>query len=61
MKINFIYQNTIKPADKAFYLTPSIAIYTYNGVSIKSCTISFAWLVFYFFINISKCRKPRHS
>lgn len=52
MKVNYIFQNTIKPIDKAFYLTPSIAIYTYNGVSIKSCTINFAWLVFSFSIDI---------
>lgn len=52
MKVNYICQNTIKPTDKAFYLTPSVAIYTYNGVSIKSCTISFAWLVFSFCIDI---------
>ena len=52
MKVNYICQNTIKPTDKAFYLTPSIAIYTYNGVSIKSYTISFAWLVFSFCIDI---------
>ena len=52
MKVNYICQNTIKPTDKAFYLTPSIAIYTYNGVLIKSCVISFAWLVFSFSINI---------
>ena len=52
MKVNYIFQNTIKPTDKAFYLTPSIAIYTYNGVSIKSCTINFAWLVFSFSIDI---------
>ena len=52
MKVNYICQNTIKHTDKAFYLTPSIAIYTYNGVSIKSYAISFAWLVFSFSIDI---------
>lgn len=52
MRVNYIYQNTIKTTDKAFYLTPSIAIYTYNGVSIKSCDIIFAWFVFSFCIEI---------
>jgi len=52
MKVNYICQNTIKPTDKAFYLTPSVAIYTYNGVLIKSCTINFAWLIFSFSIDI---------
>jgi hypothetical protein len=52
MEVNYICRNTIKPIDKAFYLTPSIGIYTYNGVSIKSCTIGFAWLVFSFCIDI---------
>ena len=52
MKVNYIYQNTIKPTDKAFYLTPSIAIYTYNGVSIKSYTISFTWFIFSFCIDL---------
>ena len=52
MKVNYIYYNTIKSTDKAFYLTPSIAIYKYNGVLRKSCIISFAWLVISFSIDI---------
>ena len=27
MEVNYICQNTIKPTDKAFYLTPSIDIH----------------------------------
>lgn len=52
MRVKYICENTIKHTDKALYLTPSIAIYTYNGALIKSYAVSFAWLVFSFSIEI---------
>lgn len=52
MKIEFDYHSTKYDEDISLEITPSVSLYIYKGFSHNSYTISFAWLIFCFSMDI---------
>ena len=52
MKIEFDYYSTKENEDISLYITPCISLYLYRGFTHNSYTISFAWLIFHFSMDI---------
>lgn len=52
MKIEFDYYLTKDDEDVSLYITPCVSLYLYKGFTHNSYTISFAWLVFNFYMDI---------
>ena len=52
MKIEFDYHSTKDNEDIWLYITPCVYLYLYRGFTHNSYTVSFAWLVFHFSMDI---------
>ena len=53
MKIKFYYYSTKYNEDISLYITPCISLFLYREFMYNSYTISFAWLVFNFNMEIT--------